>query len=358
MVKIRTCTVNEFISKVKSNKMVCFCAGKKFIELCEKYSLQEYVSFIVDNYQKGKEILVNDTMISIKGMEALGERSKKAVWVISSLRYADEIIEQLDKIPICDNVDVYVYEFLKLDQDDVVFATNTPAVIPKKIHYCWFGKNKMPKQFTDNIETWKRHCPDYEIIQWNEDNYDITKNDYMRQAYEAKMWGFVPDYARLDIINTHGGIYLDTDVELLKSLDQLLVYDFFCGFENINWVALGLGFGARKGNRIIKEMLHDYVSRQFINQDGTYNLVASPVYQTQVFERHGLIKNGYAQMLDNGVVLSPEFLAPINSMGLGMPTANSFSIHQYAATWLNEEQLKDKELLIQKCKYVKNRMEG
>ena len=94
-------------------------------------------------------------------------------------------------------------------------------MIPKKIHYCWFGGNPMPEKDKKCIESWKRYCPDYEIIRWDESNYDVSKNRYMKEAYEEKKWGFVPDYARLDIIYNEGGIYLDTDVELVKNLDDL-----------------------------------------------------------------------------------------------------------------------------------------
>ena len=102
-------------------------------------------------------------------------------------------------------------------------------MIPKKIHYCWFGGNPLPELAIRCIESWKKYCPDYEIIRWDESNYDVTKNKYMYQAYENKRWGFVPDYARLDIIYNYGGIYLDTDVELLNSLDDLLDQKCFLG---------------------------------------------------------------------------------------------------------------------------------
>ena len=109
-------------------------------------------------------------------------------------------------------------------------------MIPKKIHYCWFSGNKMPKEFEAYIASWKKNCPDYEIIRWDETNYDVSRNTYMKDAYKEKRWGFVPDYARFDIIYQEGGIYLDTDVELLKSLDPLLDNPCFLGFEDKNHI--------------------------------------------------------------------------------------------------------------------------
>lgn len=120
--------------------------------------------------------------------------------------------------------------------------------IPKIIHYCWVGGANKPKSVQYCIDTWKKYCPDYEIIEWNEDNYDFSKNQYMKEAYNSKKWGFVPDYARLDIIYQHGGIYMDTDVEMVASLDSLLEYEGFFGFENTGngqfYVNCGHGFGA------------------------------------------------------------------------------------------------------------------
>ena len=121
--------------------------------------------------------------------------------------------------------------------------------IPKVIHYCWFGGNPKPKLVQKCIHSWKKYCPDYEIIEWNESNFDISSCPlYVRQAYDVKKWAFVSDYARLKIIHTCGGIYLDTDVELIKSLDSLLEYNAFFGFEDGKYVATGLGFGAVSDN--------------------------------------------------------------------------------------------------------------
>ena len=127
-------------------------------------------------------------------------------------------------------------------------------MIPKKIHYCWFGNNPLPEKDRKCIESWKKYCPNYEIIRHDENNYDISKNKYMKQAYESKKWGFVPDYARLDIIYNEGGIYLDTDVELTKNLDELLKYDAYMGFEDDIHVSPGLGFGAIKHHEGIKKL--------------------------------------------------------------------------------------------------------
>ena len=120
-------------------------------------------------------------------------------------------------------------------------------MIPKIIHYCWFGGNDKSELVERCISSWKKYCPDYKIIEWNENNYNVNKNKYTKYAYERQKWAFVSDYARIDIINTYGGFYLDTDVELMKSLDDLINNEIYFGIEkNTNKISTGLGFGSVK----------------------------------------------------------------------------------------------------------------
>ena len=217
-------------------------------------------------------------------------------------------------------------------------------MIPKKIHYCWIGGNPLPKSAQKCIDSWKKYCPDYEIVEWNEKNYDFTKNQYMKDALEVKKWGFVPDYARLDIIYQHGGIYLDTDVEIVKSFDDLLSDKGFAGFESKEYVALGLGFGAEAGNPVIKSLMDSYESLSFRNPDGTLNLIASPELNTVELCNLGLQRTGEMQNLMNCFKIYPaEYFCPksIND-GIIRKTANTYSIHHFDATWFTEEQQKDK----------------
>ena len=139
-------------------------------------------------------------------------------------------------------------------------------MIPKKIHYCWLGNNPLPPLAKKCIATWRKYCPDYEIIRWDESNYDFSTHPYMKQAFDARKWGFVPDYARLDIVHKCGGIYLDTDVELIRPLDDLLNNKCFMGFETAFSVALGLGFGAEAGHEMLQKMIPRYI------KEGKYHL--------------------------------------------------------------------------------------
>lgn len=211
-------------------------------------------------------------------------------------------------------------------------------MIPKVIHYFWIGTKPLGEKEISCIESWKKYCPDYEIKLWNETNYDFSINNYMKEALEAKKYGFVPDYARLDVIYKYGGIYLDTDVELLRPLDDLLHLKGFCGFENAQKVNLGQIFAAEAGHEIIKVMRDEYEKMSFLNDNGTLNTTASPVIQTTSLRRAGLKLNGKKQVLANGFTVFPEdYFSPYDFETETIKrTSNTYSIHHYAATWYSE----------------------
>lgn len=214
--------------------------------------------------------------------------------------------------------------------------------IPKIIHYCWVGGNPKPQSVLYCIESWKRCCPDYEIREWNETNYDFTKNEYMRQTYETKKWGFVPDYARLDIVYEHGGIYLDTDVEMVRSFNHLLEQECFFGFEDTgdgeNFVNCGHGFGAVPHHDAVRQARDLYEHISFTNADGTLNLLASPYYTTQSLRQLGLVQENRDQALDGVQIYASDVLCPKNfRTGQLHKTARTVSIHHFTASWVDEK---------------------
>lgn len=208
-------------------------------------------------------------------------------------------------------------------------------MIPKKIHYCWFGRGEKPKLAKKCIESWKEYCPDYEIIEWNEDNFDVNMNAYTRMCYEQKKYAFLSDYVRLLVVEEYGGIYFDTDVEVIKSFDDLLEYEAFFGFENTQYIATGLGFGAEAENVIVKEMLGEY--DQLL--DGKSGTIGCPVLNTRVLLEHGLRLNGQKQMVRGTIVLPMDYLNPMDSAtGVIHKSENTYSIHRYAMSWLSKKQ--------------------
>ena len=206
--------------------------------------------------------------------------------------------------------------------------------IPKVIHYCWFGKGKMPKLAKKCIKSWKKYCPDYKIICHNEDNFDLSQNRYLNEAYKAGKWAFVSDYARLKIICDNGGIYLDTDVELIKPIDDLLLTKGFMGFDEKGIVATGLGFGAEKGNKIVSEFLKDYDNIPFVLPDGSYDLTPCPDRNTEALKRLGMDIKNTSQTFMDITFLPDEYLCPMNYYtGKKTITENTYSIHHYSASW-------------------------
>lgn len=214
-------------------------------------------------------------------------------------------------------------------------------MIPKIIHYCWFGRNPKPQLAHKCISSWKQHCPDYTIIEWNEDNYDLSAAPlYVRQAYAAKKWAFVTDFIRLQVVYDHGGIYMDTDVELRKSIDGLLNHHAYFGFENEKNINTGLGFGAEKGAPILGDMMKDYMDIPFLREDGTLDLLPCPLRNTEVLLKYGLVQNNRKQILQKDILILPTvYLCPYNYvLNVMRPSFKTISIHWFDASWQTEEQ--------------------
>lgn len=216
-------------------------------------------------------------------------------------------------------------------------------MIPKKIHYCWFGGNPKPKLAKKCFRSWKKYCPGYEIIEWNEDNYDLSAAPlYVRQAYEAKKWAFVTDYVRLQVVYDQGGIYLDTDVELRKPLDHLMENRAWFGFEDGIRVNTGCGFGAEAGHPILKEIMEDYWDIPFILEDGSYDILSCPIRNIGAFLRRGLMQDNSQQVLEGDIrILPSDYLNPKDwKTGEIHITENTLSIHHFGASWYTPEMMR------------------
>lgn len=208
-------------------------------------------------------------------------------------------------------------------------------MIPKVIHYCWFGKGDKPALAIKCIESWKKYLPEYEIIEWNEDNFDLDKFPYARQAYDAKKFAFVTDVVRLYAMYNHGGVYMDTDVEVLKPLDSILEYEAVSGFETTNLIPTGL-MASEKNSKIIGELLRDYDNRKFRNNDGTYNLVTNVIYITDTLKKYGLILNNKFQTVAGFTFLPSDYLCPKSVRdGKIHLTNHTLAIHHFAGSWHN-----------------------
>ena len=234
-------------------------------------------------------------------------------------------------------------------------------MIPRTIHYCWFGRGTKPDLAVKCINSWKKKCPDYDIVEWNEDNFDISNCPlYVRQAYETKKWAFVTDYVRLKVVYDHGGIYFDTDVELRKNLDTLLKYRGFFGFEDGKCINTGLGFGAVKGLSLLRELMQDYDNLAFVQEDGTYDRMPCPERNTKIFLRNGLRQDDSLQMLENGIRILPSvYMCPINYIsGKRKWSVKTMSIHWYSESWKSirdKKEMEEYRLLLERIKVQKRK---
>ena len=208
-------------------------------------------------------------------------------------------------------------------------------MIPKIIHYCWFGRNEKPKLAVKCIKSWEKHCPDYTIKEWNEDTFDIDAYPYARYCYLSKKWAFLSDFVRLVVVEKEGGLYFDTDVELLKNPDELLQYDAFYGFENDKTVASGLGFGAVPGHVTVQKMKEIYLN-MIPDEEGKYPVVSCPALNTEALLDLGLKQNGCYQVIHGAAIFPVDYLNPLNDQtGEIKKTQNTISIHWYSKSWIS-----------------------
>lgn len=346
--KLKNCTVQE-LAEIGNEKRI-FCFGASFMpqEICEEYGeygFEDKFDYFVDNspQKQGTVYRLQGKEIQVLSVNELISAITDNDLILITSKYYVEIYEQLEQVPELEEVSCYVWPAIapayKSDRDffrKIKAIEKEGAQIPRKIHYFWMGGNPIPALEQKCIDSWKRVCPDYEIVLWNEDNYDVAKCPYMKQAYESKKWGFVPDYARLDVIYRYGGIYLDTDVEVIKRFDPLLNLEGFVGFESKGLVAFGQGFGAKKGNRMIRAMRDRYEDLRFRLDNGECDLTASTFIQTETLQRFGLEKNNQVQVLDDLAILPKECFCPDNNL-IPHVTANTFSIHHFSGSWTSEK---------------------
>lgn len=208
-------------------------------------------------------------------------------------------------------------------------------MIPKKIHYCWFGGGQKPALAQKCIQSWQRFCPDWEIVEWNESNFDLDCNAYARYCYDNKKWAFLSDYVRLAVVCRHGGVYFDTDVELLKPLDILLEHQAFYSFETPDMVNTGQGFGAVAGQPTVAAMASEYEKLE-PDEEGAFPLTPCPALNTAALLPFGLRLDGSRQNVAGAEILPAEYMNPYDEpTGRLNKTEKTLSIHWYNKSWIS-----------------------
>lgn len=209
-------------------------------------------------------------------------------------------------------------------------------MIPRIIHYCWFGENEKPEIVKKCISSWKKYCPNYEIREWNDENYSLDDSPrYVQDALAAKKYAFVTDYVRLKVLYDYGGFYMDTDVELVKPLDAFLGDRALIGFENDDFVNSGQMLAAEAKHPVLQEMMDCYEGIEFYHPDGSMFLLGCPHINTDVLKRHGLVQNGQEQTVADVHVCPADWFNPLDSAtGVLNKTKNTVSIHWYSMSWI------------------------
>jgi len=208
-------------------------------------------------------------------------------------------------------------------------------MIPKVIHYCWFGGNPLPPLAEKCIASWRKFLPEYEIVEWNESNFPIDQFIFAKQALESRKFAFVSDVSRLYALKEFGGIYMDTDVEVLKSLDDFLHLPAFSGFENDDFVPTGI-MASEKGGQWVTELLEYYDNRPFINADGSFEMESNTIIITKMMVEKGFVMSNTFQEKEGYVAFYPnDYFCPKSyKTGNIELTANSYCIHHFAKSWV------------------------
>jgi mannosyltransferase OCH1-like enzyme len=208
--------------------------------------------------------------------------------------------------------------------------------IPKVIHYCWFGRGPKPEIVSKCIQSWREHLQDYQIFEWNEDNFSIDSNPYVREAYNSKKFAFVSDYVRVYALYNYGGIYLDTDVEVFNSFNDLLHHESFWGFEQENYIATST-IGAKRGNELIKLFLDSYKNNQFIKDDGSFNDLTNVAVITEILKTKGVKMNGeYQEIKSLGAFYPQTYFSPYDYINCRkFVTDKTYAIHYFYKSWLS-----------------------
>lgn len=217
-------------------------------------------------------------------------------------------------------------------------------MIPKIVHYCWFGMNPKPKLVEKCILSWKKYCSDFQFMEWTEATFDIsTTPQYVQDAYKEKKWAFVSDFVRFAMLVEYGGIYLDTDVELLKPLDHFLVHAAFSGTEDGQFVSAGI-MGCEKGYPLFRDFRDYYQRLSFYNQDGTQNITTVVVMLTEWCETKGYRPVNIYQDVQGFAIYPSEYFYPLSNADRVMrKTENTVAIHWFAGSWVSEESKKKKK---------------
>ena len=349
----------NFIEVTSNKKVVAFGATVFMQVIADNYSelqLGERISYIIDNnpdkagscyYVGGREKIIYPVD------HLLEDDLSDVVILIGSDGYALEMHEQLEKESTLSEVPCFLLPMMimnRVDDTCANIAIQDKEKIPKIIHCFWFSGDEKDELSKKCIESWRRFCPDYEIKEWNTTNYDVTKNSYMYEAYKARKWAYVTDYARLDMVHEYGGFYFDFDLELVRSVDSLLGAKFVTGFGPIRDVELA-AFGAEKGCELIARLIEEYENRVFEVGRALTLKDVQPVFMDSFMKKNGFEINGRFQNIDGNILLPRDSFSTRNWFtGEIEALDTSFGVHHCAGGWVSKDAVNKKQMAMKKLK--------
>lgn len=346
--KLCNCSLDELQNRIKGQRVVLFGTGeylKLYMNDIFSKNVLQSIIYAVDNRQDGSMLQLMDSDIPVYPPSKLLEEDRCIV-LISSSNYMYEMYEQLNSMKLNDDIICYAFPLVMVKscgkQDDEIkkqmeMSKEYPQ-IPKVLHSFWFSGDEKPEAYQKCMDSWRKICPDYEIHEWNMENYDYAKHPFMKKAIEEGKWAFASDYARLDVVSRFGGIYLDMDVELLHPLDSLLGCEAFFTFDTQNDIDLGT-FAAKEGNPLVKKLMNLYDSVTFSGDMKRMNQLCQPRYIRHALRETGLVLNGDMQIIDGMVFLPRNYLAPQDSIiyELCAMSEETLAVHRYNAGWKNAD---------------------
>lgn len=381
MIRFQNLYYDSYLEKYKNKKIIAYGIGRTFCDFLdmqqEKIELLNSIDILIDGdmTKEGISVQIGCRTLSVQTLESVIEEELLADRYVMILFLADRnipyVLKVLDQFPAFDQM-VCLYGLNCKFWGHEQYRNPYPAIpvlpecegkfeIPKRIHYCWFGKGKISEKNQECIDSWHEHCPDYEFFLWDESRVDLScLPKYVQDAYKAQKYAFVSDYVRLLAVHQYGGFYFDTDVFLLRRIEELRKYRSVYAFMEYGEIATGLGFGSIANTRELKEMIQLYNDVSFYDEKGVMNLTPCPRYTNDYFRRRNVRIDNSLQLVEDMLFLPSSYLCPLvavtcedglDQLALYALENNTIGIHLCDNSWRTEKEReafekKKKELFV------------
>ncbi len=343
-------TITDYFEQLKTRDIICWGSGKHFRYrtlpfLCKSGLIGNLKGFVDPSPSGAATIEVGDVSCPKIRREDLAEFDIENTVLLIAVAGHEEILSQLRADPGAAGLEAIpaiivesLYEDIQLlsaDKPPAHYRKHDTPVIPKIIHGIWFSSDPLPGLYRRCLESWKKYAPECEIRIWDLKTYNADRCLFFKQAIEHKNWAFASDYARADILEKYGGIYMDLDVEMLRPVDDLLFNDAYMSFESMDRIECGSGMGTYPGHPVLREICESYEERPYLKADGSWDNSTCPVRYTEVIGRHGLKKNGGFQTVDDITVYPFEVLTGKSyETGIVYNTELSYTLHHHNGSWV------------------------